>query len=90
MVILVDTNVILDVILMRDEFISDSYRVMRLCYEEASGVEGYAAAHTIPNLWYILRKYFKPVERRENILSSRILKTACRTNARQRSARIIS
>ena len=68
MVILVDTNVILDVILMRDEFISDSYRVMRLCYEEASGVEGYAAAHTIPNLWYILRKYFKPVERRENIL----------------------
>ena len=56
MVILVDTNVILDVILMRDEFISDSYRVMRLCYEEASGVEGYAAAHGITNLYYILRK----------------------------------
>ena len=68
MKILVDTNVILDVILMRDDFLSPSYRVMRLCADEESEIKGYAAAHTITNAWFILRKYFQPSERREHIL----------------------
>ena len=66
MKILVDSNVILDVLQMRDAFLSDSYRVLSLCTEDK--VEGYAAAHTITNLHYILRKDFKPVERRETVL----------------------
>lgn len=64
--ILVDTNVIIDVLLMRDGFLSDSYRVLQRCFEKK--VDGYAAAHSVTNLWYILRKYFKPAERRGYIL----------------------
>ena len=67
MQILVDTNVIIDVLLMREGTISDSYRVLQRCYEKK--IKGYAAAHGITNLYYILRKDFKPAERREVILS---------------------
>lgn len=63
MKILVDSNVILDVLLMREDVLSDSYRVIKLCSDNK--VEGYAAAHTVTTLFYILRKEFTQVERRE-------------------------
>ncbi len=65
MKILVDSNVILDVLLMREGVLSDSYRVIRLCSDRE--IEGYAAAHTITTLFYVLRKEFTQVERREMI-----------------------
>lgn len=43
MKILVDSNVILDVLLMREGVLSDSYRVIRFCSDRK--IEGYAAAH---------------------------------------------
>lgn len=63
MKILVDSNVILEVLLMREGFISDSYRVIRFCSDRK--IEGYAVAHTVTTLFYILRKDFTPDERHE-------------------------
>lgn len=63
---LLDTNIILDVILKRQPFFEDSYRVMRLC--SSKKYEGILAAHTITNAFYILRKHFSSSETRNAIL----------------------
>lgn len=62
MVILVDTNVILDVLLNRETYMLKSQIVIEKCANRE--VVGYLAAHSIPNLFYILRKYYTQEERR--------------------------
>ncbi len=62
MVILVDTNVILDVLLKRETYMLKSQIVIEKCANRE--VVGYLAAHSIPNLFYILRKYYTQEERR--------------------------
>lgn len=54
MKILIDTNIILDVLCNRKEFVSDSLKVFKLC--EAKQLEGYISALSIPNIIYIMRK----------------------------------
>lgn len=54
MKVLVDTNVILDVLCDRKEFVADSLRVFQCC--EAQRVTGYISALSIPNIVYIMRK----------------------------------
>lgn len=54
MVILVDTNVIIDFLTTREPYFDASSKVIAKC---ANGeLTGYIAFHSIPNLWYILRK----------------------------------
>lgn len=54
MVILVDTNVIIDFLTTREPYFEASSKVIAKC---ANGeLTGYIAFHSIPNLWYILRK----------------------------------
>ena len=53
MVILVDTNIIIDALANREPYADDAKRIMEKC-----------AAHSIPNLFYILRKNFSQDERR--------------------------
>lgn len=54
MVVLVDTNIIIDFLMTREPFYKASSEIMESC---ASGkLKGYVAFHSIPNLWYILRK----------------------------------
>ena len=54
MVVLIDTNVIIDFLVAREPFYDSALHVMKKC---ASGeAEGYMAFHSLPNLWYILRK----------------------------------
>lgn len=65
--VLIDTNVIMDEILSREPFCVDSRRVIQLCSEE--DVETFLAAHTITNLFYLLRKNLSVGERRTVILS---------------------
>jgi len=65
--VLIDTNVIIDEILSREPFCIDSRRVIQLCSEE--DVETFLAAHTITNLFYLLRKNLSAGERRTVILS---------------------
>ena len=62
MIILVDTNVILDVLLNRETYMLKSQIVIEKCANRE--VVGYLAAHSIPNLFYILRKYYTQEERR--------------------------
>ncbi len=52
--VLVDTNVILDVLCDRKDFVADSLRVFQCC--EAGRLDGYISALSIPNIVYIMRR----------------------------------
>lgn len=65
MKVLVDTNVILDVLCNRKEFVADSLRVFQCC--EIQRITGYISALSIPNIVYIMRKELDP-ERIKEIL----------------------
>ena len=56
MVVLIDTNVAINYLTNRaDENSVASSRLITLCGEGI--VEGYSASHSIPVIWYVLRKY---------------------------------
>lgn len=55
MKVLVDTNVILDVLCNRKEFVADSLRVFQCC--ETQHITGYISALSIPNIVYIMQKF---------------------------------
>ena len=61
--VLIDTNVLADVLLGRDPYYDIAYSILTLCADKK--VYGYMAAHSIPNLFYILRKSMTEEERRE-------------------------
>lgn len=65
--ILVDTNVLLDYLLIREPFYEDAEKIVHACVEGT--VKGCIAAHSISNMFYILRKDYNAKERRE-VLSS--------------------
>lgn len=54
MKILIDTNVILDVLCNRTDFVVDSLKVFKYC--ESGQVTGVISALSIPNIVYIMRK----------------------------------
>lgn len=54
MKVLIDTNIILDVLCGRQEFLEDSAKVFKLC--EVRKISGYVSALSIPNIIYIMRK----------------------------------
>lgn len=51
---LVDTNVVLDFLVTREPFYQAASKILSKC--AANEITGYIAFHSIPNLWYILRK----------------------------------
>lgn len=61
--ILVDTNVLLDYLLEREPFFEDAKKVILSCIE--GNVKGCIAAHSISNMFFILRKDYSVKERRE-------------------------
>lgn len=65
--ILIDTNVLLDYLLTREPFYDDAKKVLLACVEGKA--KGCIAAHSISNMFFILRKDYNARERRE-ILSS--------------------
>ncbi len=54
MKVLIDTNVILDVLCNRPDFVDDSLRVFKYC--ETQKITGCISALSIPNIVYIMRK----------------------------------
>ena len=62
MVILVDTNIILDVIVSRKPFATESRKILELCARQE--IKGYIAFHSVSNIFFILRKMFSNKERR--------------------------
>ncbi len=62
MIVLVDTNIIIDALANREPHASDARKIMEKCATRE--ITGILAAHSIPNLFYILRKNFSQEERR--------------------------
>lgn len=54
MKVLIDTNVILDVLCNRADFVEDAKKIFKLC--EVNKVDGYISALSVPNIVYIMRK----------------------------------
>ena len=54
MVLLIDTNVLLDVLSARSEFVKDSSMIWKLC--ETKQAEGYVSVLSYANIIYIMRK----------------------------------
>lgn len=53
MVLLIDTNVIIDYLSEREGFFEPADKIMKFCSRD--DVQGYVAFHSLANLWYILR-----------------------------------
>lgn len=64
--LLIDTNVLMDVLVGREPFLRHSRHVVAVCKERKA--QGFLAAHTMTNLFYILRKYYTADECREILL----------------------
>lgn len=60
---MIDTNVLLDYLETREPYFEDSYHLLLLCAEEK--VNGYIAFHSVPNIFYIMRKTHDKESRRE-------------------------
>ena len=69
MKILIDTNVLLDYTLIRKPFFESAEKLLMLC--DSKKLNGYIAAHSVMNLFFILRHDYRIDERR------RILKEFC-------------
>ena len=66
MKVLIDTNILLDYISKRQPFFNDSSKVIKLCVEE--NIDGCISAHTITNLFYILRKEISVQDRKKLLI----------------------
>ena len=67
--ILIDTNILLDYLLEREPFFEDAKEVILTCTE--GNTKGCIAAHSISNIFFILRRDYDAKERRE------VLKNLC-------------
>lgn len=65
--ILLDTNILLDYILTREPFYDNAKEVILACTSGA--VKACIAAHSISNMFFILRKEYEPKERRKLLLN---------------------
>lgn len=65
--ILIDTNVLLDYLLTREPFYQDAKNVISVCVD--GRVNGCIAAHSISNMFFILRKDYDAKERREVLVN---------------------
>lgn len=60
MKVLCDTNIILDVLLERQPFVEDSYKILSLCEEHR--LEGFVSASSVTDIYYLVRKYTHSTE----------------------------
>ena len=65
--ILIDTNILLDYLLTREPFYEVAKEVVRTCTE--GDTKGCIAAHSITNMFFILRKDYDAEERREMLIN---------------------
>lgn len=65
--ILIDTNVLLDYLLTREPFYDDAKNIIDVCVD--GKVKGCIAAHSISNMFFILRKEYSANERRNILLN---------------------
>lgn len=65
--ILIDTNVLLDYLLEREPFFEEAKKVILSCTD--GKIKGCVAAHSMPDMFFILRKDYNAKERREVLLN---------------------
>ena len=65
--ILVDTNIILDYLLEREPYGEQARTIIKSCQQRI--ITGCITAHSVTNIFYILRKDFTIKERREILLN---------------------
>lgn len=70
MVVLIDTNVIIDFLLEREPFYKPAAEILRKC--AGNELMGYMAFHSIPNIWYILRKVPEKSRRAQYIITRNV------------------
>lgn len=68
--VLVDTNVVLDYLLEREPYAESARKIVMACKQKQ--ITGCIAAHTVSNMFFILRKAYSVEDRRD------ILKDICR------------
>lgn len=73
MIVLIDTNIILDVLCTRSGLYEASARVMKLC--EIGRISGVISALTVPNIVYIMRKELDAQRTREIIEKLQLILT---------------
>lgn len=66
MLVLFDTNIILDILEKRFPFYDSSKSVLENCVSD--NITGYIALHSISNIFYILRKRYSTADRRKLLL----------------------
>ena len=66
-IVLIDINVLLDVLQMREPFYEASVRLLALV--EAGHIKGYIAAHTITTLFYLIQKDKSSAQARASVTS---------------------
>ena len=66
MVILIDTNVIMDYFISREPFVDNADKILSLCFHQKCS--GYIAVHSITNIFYILRGDFSTGKRKEMLM----------------------
>lgn len=63
--ILIDTNIVLDFLLKREPHIKNTEMIFKACKEFK--INGFIAAHSIPDIFYIMRKSYTLYELKEII-----------------------
>lgn len=62
MLVLFDTNIVLDVLEKRSPFYDASKSIFECCV--SGKITGYIALHSISNIFYILRKHYPATDRK--------------------------
>ena len=57
---MIDTNVILDVLLERENFVEESYKILSMCEEHR--INGSVSASSVTDIFYLVRKYTHSTE----------------------------
>jgi predicted nucleic acid-binding protein len=65
--VLIDTNVLIDFALIREPFSDDASEIIELCLR--GKIKGCIAAHSIADMYYILRKDMESHRRRETLIN---------------------
>ena len=60
MKVMIDTNVIIDVLLERENFVEESYKVLSMCEEHR--ISGFVSATSVTDIYYLVKKYTHSTE----------------------------
>ncbi len=60
MKVMIDTNIFIDVLLERENFVEESCKVLSMCEEHS--ISGFVSASAVTDIYYLVRKYTHSTE----------------------------